>query len=62
MSRPAEYRELALDCMREAEGADNATMRLTMVGLARVWMQVAVEMEQHGGLADDDPHHRTDAP
>jgi hypothetical protein len=37
-------------------------MRLTMVGLARMWMQVALEMEQHVVLADDDPHRRTDAP
>ena len=62
MSTPAEYREFALDCMREAECADSATMRLTMVGMARIWMQVALEMEQHVGLADDDPHHRTAAP
>ena len=62
MSTPAEYRELALDCMREAECADSATMRLTMVGLARMWMQVALEMEQHVGFAGDDPHDRTDAP
>ena len=62
MSTPAEYREFALGCMREAECADSATMRLTMVGLARIWMRVALEMEQHVGLADDAPHHRTDAP
>ena len=62
MSTPAEYRELALDCMREAECADSATMRLTMVGMARIWMQVALEMEQHVGFAGDDTHDRTDAP
>ena len=28
-------------------------MRLTMVGLARIWMQVALEMEQR--MADDGP-------
>ena len=62
MSTPAEYRAFALDCMREAECADSATMRLTMAGMARIWMQVALEMERHVGLADDDPDHRTDAP
>ena len=58
MSTPAEYREFALDCMREAECADSATMRLTMAGLARIWMQVALDMEQR--MTDDGPHQRTD--
>ena len=52
MSTPAEYREFALGCMREAECADSATMNLTMVGLARIWM------EQR--MTDDGPHQRTD--
>jgi hypothetical protein len=60
MSTPAEYREFALDCMREAECADSATMRLTMVGMARIWMRVALDMEQR--MADDGPHQQTDAP
>jgi hypothetical protein len=37
--------------MREAERADDAAMRLTMAGLARVWMGVAVELDQHGILS-----------
>ena len=60
MSTPAEYREFALDCMREAECADSATMRLTMVGMARIWMRVALDVEQR--MADDGPHQQTDAP
>ena len=60
MSTPAEYREFALGCMREAECADSATMRLTMVGMARIWMRVALDMEQR--MADDGPHQRSDAP
>ena len=62
MSTPAEYREFALGCMREAECADSASMRLAMIDLARMWMRVALQMEQHVDLAGDDPHHRTDAP
>jgi hypothetical protein len=54
MTSPAEYRELALKCMREADHADNATMRLTMLGLARIWMSVAVEMNKRVMLPDDD--------
>jgi hypothetical protein len=60
MSTPAEYRELALDCMREAEGADSVTMRVTMAGLAGIWMRLALDMEQR--MEDDGPHQRTDAP
>ena len=60
MSTPAEYREFALDCMREAECADSATMRVTMVDMARIWMRVALEMEQRS--AGDGAHQRTDAP
>ena len=28
MTTPAEYRQLALECMREAEGADHPLMRI----------------------------------
>ena len=54
MTTPAEYRELALDCMREAERADSAEMRLTMVGLARIWMDLALELDQCLTPDDDD--------
>jgi hypothetical protein len=54
MTTPAEYRELALDCLREAESADSAMMRLTMVGLARIWMDVALELDQSLTPDDDD--------
>lgn len=47
MTTPAEYRQLALDCMREADHADDVAIRLTMGGLARVWMGVALELDQH---------------
>src|SRR5436305_13345660 len=30
MTTPAEYRQFALECMRDAEPADDAAMRLTM--------------------------------
>jgi hypothetical protein len=56
MTTPAEYRRFALECMREAERADDAAMRLSMAGLARVWMQVALELDQQAVPAsDDDP-------
>lgn len=54
MTTPAEYRKFALDCMREAESADNAAMRLTMVGMARIWMDVALELDQRVMRASND--------
>lgn len=54
MTTPAEYRKFALDCMREAESADNAAMRLTMVGMARIWMDVALELDQRVMRARND--------
>jgi len=54
MTTAAEYRELALDCMREAEGADSAMMRLTMVGLARIWMDIALELDHRIMPESDD--------
>jgi hypothetical protein len=61
MTTPAEYRELALDCMREADRADAAAMRLTMFGLARVWMSVAAELDKHAMQPDDDPRETATA-
>src|SRR5947208_14878643 len=68
MTTSAEYRKFAFDCMREAESADDAAMRLTMVGMARIWMDVALELDKHvmrasgQGAPNDDrkgPHQLT---
>jgi hypothetical protein len=61
MTAPADFRQYALDCMREAERADDATMRLTMLGLARIWMGVALEMDQQLMLASDELARKDDA-
>jgi hypothetical protein len=54
MTTSAYYRKFALDCMREAESADDAAMRLTMVGMARIWMGVALELDKHVMRASND--------
>jgi hypothetical protein len=54
MTTPADFRQYALDCMREAESADDIAMQLAMVGLARVWMDVALEMDRHVMRASND--------
>jgi hypothetical protein len=55
MTTPAEYREFALDCMRLAEGAEDAGLRNLMTDLARVWMRTASKVEDDITLAGDDP-------
>jgi hypothetical protein len=54
MTAPADFRQYALDCMREAECADNDVMRLTMLGLARIWMEAALETDQSVMRANED--------
>lgn len=61
MTTPADFRQYALDCMREAESADDIAMQLAMVGLARVWTDVAsvwtdvaLELDRHVMRASND--------
>lgn len=46
MPTPLEYREFALECLRWAEDAKDAGQRETLIGLARLWMQTASEMDR----------------
>jgi hypothetical protein len=62
MTTPADFRQYALDCMREAECADHGATRLTMCGLARLWMGLALEMDQRAMLARDERRARDDTP
>ena len=40
MTTPAECRKFASDCMREAERVDSTSVQLTMVGLARIGLEL----------------------
>ena len=40
MTTPAEYRKFASDCMREAERADSTGAQWTMIGLARIELEL----------------------
>jgi len=55
MTTPAEYRAFALTCLHWAENADDAGQRDTLVGIARVWFQTAVMVDQYVTLAGDEP-------
>jgi hypothetical protein len=45
MSAPTNYRELARECMREAEAVKDAGRKQTLVGIARLYSQTALSME-----------------
>jgi hypothetical protein len=60
MTAPTDFRQYALDCMREAENADDAAIRLIMLGLARIWMDTALEMDSVI-LAKDELARKDDA-
>jgi hypothetical protein len=50
---PAEMREFALDCLRWAERADNASHRDLMLNVAKTWMGTASAIERrvaHGDM------------
>ena len=59
-----EMRMFALDCLRWAEEADNASHRNLMIQLARTWMQTASSIERHlsdgGALASADLRTKLD--
>ena len=53
MTTPAEYRAFALDCIREAEGAENGAMREIMMKLAHVWLRTSLEVERRVLAGDE---------
>lgn len=55
MTTPAEFREYALDCLHWAEDAKDAGQRDTLIGLARMWMNTAIAVDDYVTLAGDAP-------
>ena len=49
MSAPTNYRELARECMREAEAAKDAGRKQTLLGIARLYNQTALSLEAGDG-------------
>ena len=62
MTSRADFRQYALDCMREAESADNAPMCLTMFGLARIWMDASLQMDEHVMRTGEEPAREANPP
>lgn|GEM_PF-3163750 len=46
MTTPTDFREFAIDCLHWAEDAKDPAQRDTLIGVARMWMLTASELEQ----------------
>ena len=52
---PGEYRDFAMECTRmAAESATDPELRETLLGMAKLWVQAAVNCEKAIALVDDD--------
>ena len=53
MTTTTDYRDFACDCLRWTEQAKDASERDTLIGIARLWLNVATRLDRHIALADD---------
>jgi hypothetical protein len=53
MTTTADYRDFALDCLRWTEQAKDASERDTLIGIARLWLNVATRLDRHIAQASD---------
>jgi hypothetical protein len=53
MTTTTDYRDSARDCLRWTGQARNASERDTLIGIARLWLNVATRLECHIALAND---------
>jgi hypothetical protein len=47
MTTTHEYRDFAIDCLRWADEAPDASQRQTLVDIARMWMATAYRLDMH---------------
>jgi len=55
MTTPAEYRAFAVECLRWADEAKDASQRATYIELARVWMRTSLIVEDAATLTNNVP-------
>jgi len=55
MTTPAEYRAFAVECLRWADAAKDASQRETFIGLSRVWMRTSLIVEDAATLTNNVP-------
>jgi hypothetical protein len=53
MTTTTDYRDFAGDCLRWTGQAKDASERDTLIGIARLWLNVASRLDQHIALAND---------
>jgi hypothetical protein len=53
MTTTTDYRNFACDCLRWTEQAKDASERDTLIGIARLWLNVATRLDRHIARADD---------
>ena len=53
MTTTTDYRDFAGDCLRWTEQTKNASERDTLIGIARLWLNVAARLDRHIALAND---------
>jgi hypothetical protein len=53
MTTTTDYRDFAFDCLRWTEQAKDASERDTLIGIARLWLNVATQLDRHIALASD---------
>lgn len=53
MTTITDYRDFAFDCLRWTEQAKDASERETLIGIARLWLNVATRLDRHIALASD---------
>jgi hypothetical protein len=53
MTTTTDYRDFACDCLRWTEQAKDASERDTLIGIARLWLNVAARLDRHITLASD---------
>lgn len=46
MTSAIDYREMALECMREADAAKDPDRKKTLLGIAKLYNQTALNLEQ----------------
>jgi len=53
MTTTTDYRDFARDCLHWTEQAKDASERDTLIGVARLWLNVAARLDHHIALASD---------
>ena len=53
MTTTTDYRDFAFDCLRWTDQAKDASERDTLIGIARLWLNVATRLDRHIVLAND---------